>query len=152
MINARGETLHEKPSFKRAFQSQRCIIPCTGFYEWKKTEDGKKPMLIQVKDEKVFGLAGLWEKWIHPESKQPLFSCTVVTTEPNELMVNIHDRMPVILQKKDEKHWLNKNEEINNIKSLIKAFPSEQMYYREVTTTVNSPKTDNASCIHSISS
>ncbi|MDX5476284.1 MAG: SOS response-associated peptidase [Bacillaceae bacterium] len=152
MINARGETLHEKPSFKKAFQSKRCIIPCTGFYEWQKTEEGKKPMLIQVKDEKVFGLAGLWEKWIHPESNQPVFSCTVVTTEPNELMADIHNRMPVILHKSDESSWLNSQEDIKTVKSLIKAFPAGQMYFSEVSTAVNSPKTDDRTCIQSISS
>ena len=96
MINARAETVHEKPSFRAAFRQRRCLILADGFYEWKRLERGKQPHFIGMQDGRPFALAGLWEKWERPGAP-PIESCTIITTQPNELLAPIHERMPVIL-------------------------------------------------------
>ena len=98
MINARAETLTEKPSFRTAFRRRRCLIPASGFFEWKQNPGGKTktPMYIRLKSGKPFALAGLWERWDSPDGST-VFSCTIITTQPNELMQGIHNRMPVML-------------------------------------------------------
>ncbi|WP_044748965.1 SOS response-associated peptidase [Bacillus alveayuensis] len=142
MINARAETLAEKPAFKHAFKRQRCIIPADGFYEWKKALKGKQPMRIKLKSDEVFGFAGLWDRWKSPEGTV-IHSCTIITTEPNELMADIHNRMPVILRKEDEETWLNRSIEDNDLlHDLLKPFPADEMEAYEVSTLVNSPKND----------
>jgi putative SOS response-associated peptidase YedK len=107
MINARSETLLEKPSFRTAYKKKRCLIIADSFYEWKRLDDKKKiPMRIKLKSEELFAMAGLWENWKSPDGKS-IFSCTVITTTPNNLVEDIHDRMPVILRPEDEKIWLD---------------------------------------------
>ncbi len=107
MINARSETLTEKPSFKNVYQKKRCIIVADSFYEWKRVDSKTKiPMRIKLKSNHLFAMAGLWEKWKSPEGKD-IFSCSVITTSANELVKDIHDRMPVILNPKDERTWLD---------------------------------------------
>ena len=96
MINARAETIAEKPSFKRALQKRRCLVLSDGFYEWKRTGKDKQPMYIGLESGEPFGMAGLWEAWKSPDGEW-LHSCTIITTEPNSLMESIHNRMPVIL-------------------------------------------------------
>ena len=140
MINARGETLAEKPSFKRAFQSRRCIIPTSGFYEWKRTEDGKKPYFIRLKNQDLFAFAGLWEKWKDPISEEDIYTCTIVTTSPNKMMANLHDRMPLLLDRKNQEDWLNPQmKDKDYLQQLVKPFPSEEMTAYEVSTAVNKP-------------
>lgn len=106
MINARSETAHAKPSFKKLLERRRCLIVADSFYEWKKFDDKKKvPMQIKLKNRHLFGFAGLWDRWKQGENE--LTTCTILTREPNEFMASIHDRMPVILPKEKEKEWIN---------------------------------------------
>ncbi|WP_078556043.1 SOS response-associated peptidase [Bacillus alkalicellulosilyticus] len=148
MINARGETIAEKPSFKKAFAKRRCLLPTTGFYEWKQTADGKKPYFIRMADEQLFAFAGLWEKWIDPESQETVFSCTIVTTFPNELMSSLHNRMPLLLSKEGQQDWLNPElTDVEELEKWIQPYPSEEMVAYEVSTFVNKPSNNDHSCI-----
>jgi putative SOS response-associated peptidase YedK len=122
MINARMETLLEKPSFKDLVAKKRCIIPATGFFEWKKEGPKTKvPMHIFLKDQELFGFAGLWDCWKSPDGKgRDHHSYTIITTTPNELVSGIHDRMPVILKKEDEEQWLDSNpKDVGEVLSLL---------------------------------
>lgn len=148
MINARGETLAEKPSFRTAYRRRRCLILADGFYEWQKNSDkSKTPMHIRLKSGEPFAFAGLWELWHSPDG-DPVYSCTIITTTPNTLMKSIHDRMPVILEPGDYPLWLEPGElnpEVLN--PLIRPFPPEQMDAYSVSTLVNSPANDVPECL-----
>jgi putative SOS response-associated peptidase YedK len=149
LINARAETLAEKPSFRAAFRRRRCLIPANGFYEWKQ-EPGRKsktPMYIRLKSGKPFALAGLWESWHAPDGSNVL-SCTIVTTQPNELLADIHNRMPVILPKGAYSLWLEPGEvDAGKLQSLLGPFPASEMTAYPVSTLVNDPANDQAECI-----
>src|SRR6266705_10156 len=106
MINARAETLAEKPSFKRLLRSRRCLIVADGFYEWKKEQGGKTPMYITLEDGELFAFAGLWDTWKNADGEQ-IRTCTIITTSPNELMTPIHNRMPAILTPDARDAWLD---------------------------------------------
>ncbi|MCM3165914.1 SOS response-associated peptidase [Peribacillus frigoritolerans] len=150
MINARAETIAEKASFRNAYKKKRCLIIADSFYEWKKTPERKIPMRIKLKNHAPFGMAGLWESWKSPEGIS-IYSCSVITTVPNELMTSIHDRMPVILKPEDEKDWLNPS--INDpayLQRYLKSFDSEQMEAFEVSTDVNSTKNNTPNLIQQI--
>ncbi|MDM5212833.1 SOS response-associated peptidase [Peribacillus sp. RS7] len=150
MINARAETIAEKASFKNAYKKKRCLIIADSFYEWKKEPGRKIPMRIKLKNHAPFGMAGLWESWKSPEGIN-IYSCSVITTVPNELMTSIHDRMPVILKPEDEKDWLNPS--INDpafLQQYLKSFDSEQMEAFEVSTDVNSTKNNSPNLIQQI--
>src|SRR4028119_1747843 len=111
MINARAETLTEKPSFREAFKSRRCIIPASGFYEWQKKGTGaKQPFYFYLKDKEVFGFAGLWEEWLDKATGELLETCTIITTTANEVLKPVHERMPVILKSESYDQWLDRNE------------------------------------------
>lgn len=150
MINARAETIAEKASFRNAYKKKRCLIIADSFYEWKKTPERKIPMRIKLKNHAPFGMAGLWESWKSPEGIS-IYSCSVITTVPNELMTSIHDRMPVILKSEDEKDWLNPS--INDtayLQQYLKSFDSQQMEAFEVSTDVNSTKNNSPNLIQQI--
>ena len=104
-INARAETLQEKPSFSESFQRRRCLIPADGFYEWKRSGKSKQPYYFQMKDEAPFAFAGIWDQW--QGDGRLIVSCAIITTTPNELLASIHDRMPVILSPASHHAWLN---------------------------------------------
>ena len=106
MINARGETAHEKPAFREAMKARRCLVPATGFYEWKGIAGRKQPFAITLPDRPVFAFAGLWESW-RPRDGEPVETFTIVTTDANETIARIHDRMPVILPREAEEKWLS---------------------------------------------
>ncbi|MDQ0719719.1 putative SOS response-associated peptidase YedK [Paenibacillus sp. W4I10] len=132
MINARAETLTEKASFKRLISSKRCIIPTNGFYEWKKEGSEKRPMRILMKDDRLFSLAGLYDTWTDPDGNK-LSTCTIITTEPNSLMEDIHNRMPVILRPEDEAAWLGRdNDDVQSLLGLLKPYQSSEMRAYEV--------------------
>lgn len=144
MINARAETVHEKPSFRAAFKKKRCLIVADSFYEWKRTENRKVPMRIKMKNNELFAMAGLWESWKSP-SGELVHTCTILTTEPNDLMSTIHDRMPVILKQKDEQSWLNPEvKTIDELKPFLIPLENGLLEAYEVSDKVNSPK-NNAS-------
>lgn len=146
MINARSETLSEKPSFKAAFKRRRCLIPTTGYYEWRKEGKIKVPTFIYHQQAKVFSMAGLWERWESPAG-DVLFSCTIVTTSASQSLGHIHQRMPVILQAAAERSWLNPETPMDELQALMKPLPDGQLNWHEVSTLVNSPKNEHADCL-----
>ncbi|SIR57633.1 Putative SOS response-associated peptidase YedK [Haladaptatus litoreus] len=137
-INARAETLAEKPTFRDAYRERRCLVLADGFYDWKKTATGKQPYRMTRADGKPFAMAGLWEPWQNGEQKT---SFTVVTTEPNDLVGEIHHRMPVILAEDEESRWLHDDEE--EFESVLDTFPGNEMRAYPVSKRVNSPKNDS---------
>jgi putative SOS response-associated peptidase YedK len=151
MINARSETLLEKPSFRTAYKKKRCLIIADSFYEWKRLDDKKKiPMRIKLKSEELFAMAGLWENWKSPEGKS-IFSCTVITTSPNNLVGDIHDRMPVILRPEDEKIWLDPSiNDTDRLEKLMVPLDEDLMEVYEVSSLVNSPKNNSIELIQRI--
>ena len=150
MINARAETITEKPSFKNAIKSRRCLIVASGFYEWEKKENEKLPVYIQLKDRSTFGFAGLYETWQSPDGKK-LNTCTIITTESNNLLIPIHGRMPVIIPQEDGKRWLSKPEsQFPTILQMLKPYPSELMKWHYVSKKVNSPANNSPKCIEPV--
>ncbi|SES21372.1 SOS response-associated peptidase [Salipaludibacillus aurantiacus] len=148
MINARAETLAEKPSFKKPLQTQRCLIVTDGFYEWKKTDDKKQPYRLTLKDKGIFSFAGLWEKWQSP-SGDAVFSCTIITTKANEVMQDIHHRMPVIIAQEDESAWLDP-ENSRKPEELLLPFPSDHMDIYPVSAAVNNAKNNSPDLIQPV--
>ncbi len=147
MINARAETLQEKPSFRNAFRRRRCLVLADGFYEWRQDGARKTPMYIRLASGRPFAFAGLWESWNAPDASNVL-SCTIITTQPNDLMASIHNRMPVILPEAAYPLWLEAGEQdVHRFAELLKPFPSEEMQAYPVSTLVNSPKNDQPSLI-----
>jgi putative SOS response-associated peptidase YedK len=150
MINARSETIQEKPSFRNAFLKRRCIIPADGFYEWKKLP-GKGPSIpyyFYARDRKPFAFAGLWELWRSLDSV-PLLTCTILTTGPNSLVSNFHDRMPVILRGQGMTEWLGSGDPAS-WQSLLQSYPSEEMNVHPVSNAVNSPANDRQDLVQQI--
>jgi len=148
MINARAETITTKASFKSLFKKRRCIVPADSFYEWKEINTKEKiPMRLLLMNEEPFGFAGLWTTW-RPKTGDPIVSCTIITTEPNELMAEIHNRMPVILEKKNEEMWIDPAvEEEKLLQSFLKPFPSKKMKCYPVSRFVNAPSNDTPKCV-----
>ncbi|WP_420644005.1 SOS response-associated peptidase [Candidatus Leptofilum sp.] len=151
MINARSETVAEKPSFRTAFKRRRCLIPADGFYEWQKLGSGKQPIFIRpaAGEERPFALAGLWEVWRDSDGSA-LQTCTILTTTPNELMAPIHNRMPVIVEREDFDLWLNPEPNPDLGLHLLRPYPAEKMSAYPVSTIVNSPRNDVPECIQPI--
>jgi putative SOS response-associated peptidase YedK len=145
MINARSETAAEKQSFRTAFKRRRCLIPATGFYEWQKRDGRKQPMYIQPVDG-LMSFAGLWEIWSSADG-DVLETCTILTTEPNELMAPIHNRMPVILDPEDYSAWLDPQSGPDLLMHLLRPAPAERLVAFPVSTAVNSPANDGPDCI-----
>jgi putative SOS response-associated peptidase YedK len=139
LINARAETLTEKPSFKNAFRNRRCLVPATGFFEWQRDTE-KAPYNICLKSREPFCFAGLWDKWMATDG-EIIHSFTIVTTTPNALIEKIHDRMPVILNRADEKRWISPQPE-SSLVELLRPYPGEMMEAWPVSKLVNSPRND----------
>jgi putative SOS response-associated peptidase YedK len=149
LINARAETIAEKPSFRAALRRRRCIIPANGFYEWMPTAGRKQPYYVRPVGDELFGFAGLHERWRGPEG--PVESCTVITTEANELMRPIHSRMPVILPVEAYAHWLDPdNPDPDALTSLLKPSPAERMTASPVGFRVNSVRNDDSSLLEAV--
>ncbi|MBI2977024.1 MAG: SOS response-associated peptidase [Chloroflexi bacterium] len=147
LINARAETLAEKPSFRSALKKRRCLILADGFYEWKKAGKSKTPMHIQLKDGAPFAFAGLWEVWRAPDESL-IKSCAIITTAPNTFMEKIHDRMPVILPPAAYDTWLSPGDlPAETALPLLKAFAASKMKAAQVSTLVNSPAFDSPECV-----
>jgi putative SOS response-associated peptidase YedK len=146
-INAMAETAAEKPMFRDAFKRRRCLVPADGFYEWKQEGGRKQPVYIHMKDVEPFAFAGLWERWLGEEDEF-IESCTILTTEPNELLVPIHNRMPVILDPSDYEQWLDPDiQDVSRLNSLLRSYPSNQMTYIPVNLRANNPRNDDALCL-----
>jgi putative SOS response-associated peptidase YedK len=149
LINARAETVAEKPSFRSAFKHRRCLIVADGFYEWQKQENKKQPYYFRLLNGQPFAFAGLWEKWQSPDGEE-ITSCTILTTEANELMQSIHERMPVILNPQDYDLWLDPEvKTAEPLKQLLHPYPSDTMNSYPVSTLVNSPKNNSPECVNS---
>ncbi|SDR35360.1 Putative SOS response-associated peptidase YedK [Natronobacterium texcoconense] len=167
IINARAETINKKPSFREAYEQRRCLVPADGFYEWVETEDGKQPYRVALEDDRPFAMAGLWERWEPDEETtqagleafgggsadagrddDPLETFTVVTTEPNDLVGDLHHRMAVILEPGDEREWLMGDDP----KDLLEPYPADEMRAYPVSRAVNDPSTDEPSLLEPIES
>ena len=138
-INARAETVDSAYSFRSAFKKRRCLIPTDGFYEWKKVIGGKIPYSIGMKDDSPFVFAGLWEGWLNPETDEWLRTCTIITGEPNELVAEIHTRMPVILPRETHDRWLFGEAG----KEVLRPFPAKAMKIWRISTRVNKPENND---------
>ena len=150
-INAKAETVAEKPSFRSAFKKRRCLVIATGFYEWQVQGRAKQPIWIGLRSKRPFAFAGLWEQWKPPEG-EPLETCTVITTEPNDLMAPIHNRMPVILSPASYDQWLDLSfQQIEPLKALLRPYPSEELTAYPVSTLVNNPRHDASQCLEPVS-
>jgi putative SOS response-associated peptidase YedK len=149
LINARAETIATKPSFKQAFKSRRCLVLTDGFYEWKKSGKSKQPYFIRMANERPFVFAGLWERW--PKPQPAIESCTIITTTPNALVADIHDRMPAILTEAAARLWLDRNmKDTDLLTPLLTPYPADEMVAFPVSTLVNSPQHDSADCIEPV--
>ena len=154
MINARAETLAEKPSFRSAYKYHRCLIFADGFFEWQARPGlkAKVPHFIRLKSGAPFAFAGLWEQWQDADSSE-VRSAAIITTEPNELMTSIHNRMPVILSRDAYAQWLDSTPRLpKDLKILLVPYPAGEMEAYPVSTLVNSPGNDRAECVLPVSS
>ena len=141
LINARGETVAEKPSFRSAFKHRRCLIPADGFFEWSKAKGSKSPYFVHLANRQVFAFAGLWEVWNSPHGDE-VHTCTIITTEPNSLIRPLHNRMAVILPAEAYETWLDPATPAPVLQDLLSPYPEEGMDYYEVSPLVNSPAND----------
>lgn len=140
LINARSETVREKPAFRQAFKQRRLLIPADGFYEWQRTDGRKQPYFFQMRDKSPFGFAGLWEQW-KGEEGQVINSCTILTTEANEVLRPVHDRMPVILHPDDYALWLDEDlRTLEMVEDVLRPYPADEMFGYPVSTLINSPR------------
>ncbi|NER81265.1 MAG: SOS response-associated peptidase [Leptolyngbya sp. SIO1D8] len=171
LINARSETVAEKPAFRSAFQRRRCLVIADGFYEWQRVSSAemnalktdqpqkssknttKQPFLIQLKTKTLFAFAGLWERWQDPDTHQSFFSCTILTTQPNDLMAPIHGRMPVILAPENYHVWLDPSFYTPGLlKTLLRPYEASAMMAKPISTAINNPRNDSAKVQESNSS
>lgn len=156
LINARAETIAEKPSFKHAFARRRCIVPATGFYEWKRLPTGSQPYYIRRKDHALFGMAGLWDTWESPDGS-PVVSFTIITARPNAMVAPLHNRMPAILSVQDEAVWLGgpspgtgsqlDAQAAEALLQLLRPYPEEFLTAYPVSRIVNNPSNEDPRCV-----
>jgi putative SOS response-associated peptidase YedK len=147
LINARSETVAEKPSFRSALRQRRCLVLADGFFEWQAEGRKKRPFWFRRRDGRPFGLAGLWERWQGPD-RQPVESCTVLTTEANEVVRPVHDRMPVFLDPADQARWLDPSQkQAGPLLPLLRPCPAADLVATEVSPRVNDPRHDGPDCI-----
>jgi putative SOS response-associated peptidase YedK len=148
-INARAESIAKSPVFRGPFKSRRCLVPASGFYEWQRTGQGKQPYCIRLNDGELFAFAGLYDIWRDAEGHE-LYSYTIITTAPNELVAPIHNRMPVILHREDEDVWLDKGADPARLMSLLTAYPASAMETYPVTRAVSNPANEGAEMVQPI--
>ena len=148
MINARSETVDSKPSFKNAFKKRRCLIPADGFYEWKGSKGNKQPVFITLPDGEPFGFAGLWEVWDDKgKAEEPLYTCTIITTDASDSIKDIHHRMPVILKPEAFKDWIKADTPVDTLKEIISNHTHKDLVFRPVSKAVNSVQNNSADLI-----
>lgn len=146
MINARAETAADKPAYRAAFKRRRCLLPMTGFYEWRATDGRKQPMYIHGMDDGLLSLAGLWEVWQSADGGL-LETCAILTTTPNALMASIHNRMPVIVDPQDYNAWLTPDTPADELHHLLRPYDAARLAAHPVSLAVNRPQNDSAECI-----
>ncbi len=150
MINARAETLTQKPSFKPLIKSKRCLVPSSGFYEWKKIDKRKVPYYIGIKDSKIFSFAGLYDNW-KDNAGNELKTFTIITTDANNTLKPIPNRMPVILEKEFEEKWLDiKTQDFDSLSEMLRPYPDNKMIAYAVSSEVNNPNNDNPQLIRKV--
>jgi putative SOS response-associated peptidase YedK len=150
MINARAETVAEKPAFRTAFLSNRCLVVADGFFEWQKGDRGKKPYYIRLTSGRPFGFAGLYSTVTSPQGER-ICTCTIITTDANELVSSVHDRMPVIIPKDREDLWLDPAvRDPDALLGLLRPYPADEMEMYPVSPDVNSPKFNSPDAVHPI--
>lgn len=149
LINARSETIQEKPSFKSPFARRRNLILTSGFYEWRMQGGTKMPVFIYLNAQKVFAFAALWEEWLSPDGNR-ILSTTIITCPANDLIGEFHDRMPVILDKKSMWKWIDPNRSLHEAQQLLAPYPADRMSLYTVSAEVNSPKSDHPGLIKPI--
>jgi putative SOS response-associated peptidase YedK len=143
LINARAEGITNKPAFRASVKRKRCLVPATGFYEWKKIDGGKVPHYVHMRDDSFFAFAGLYDNWRGPNGSE-LVSFTIVTTSPNAMMKKIHNRMPVILRQEDEGLWLSKEPlPENELERILQPYPAKPMVAYPVSLAVNNPNNES---------
>jgi putative SOS response-associated peptidase YedK len=147
LINARAETIADKPVFRNSYRRRHCLVPADSFYEWKTIAKRKQPYCIGMADHTLFGMAGLWEHWMSPAG-EAVETCTIITTNANELVGQLHDRMPLIIQPSDYGSWLHASNP--KAEALLKPFPSDLMRYYPVSTHVNKVSNDDAQCLEPV--
>lgn len=151
MINARSETVTEKPAFRAAFKRRRCLVPISGFYEWQKLAKGKQPYYITARDEQPLAVAGLWEYWEGGDGSA-IESCTLLTTSANDKLSMLHDRMPVFIAPEDFEQWLGSGRDetpqyLDQLQHLLRPYPDEALVTYPVSTFVNSVSNEGSNCI-----
>lgn len=147
-INARAETLEDKPSFSESFLKRRCLIPADGFYEWQRSGKTKQPYYFQLLDESPFAFAGIWDEWRKDDVS--IASCAIITTKPNELLATIHDRMPVMLSAAAQDAWLRAEARPKDLLSLLVPYPAAEMKSYPVSQRVNSALAEDAELVEPI--
>ena len=149
LINARAEGIETKPSFRGPVRHRRCIVPASGFFEWRRQGAGKQPYFVRPAADEVFALAGIWDRW---EENQGgiIESVAIITTSANELMQPIHDRMPVVLEKENVAAWIAPQTELDKALAMLKPFPSERMVVYPVNSFVNNARHDRPECIANV--
>ena len=148
MINARSETAATKPAYRKAFASRRCLVPADAFYEWKKL-DARTKQPMAVKTGSLMAMAGLWERW-NPPQGEPVESFTILTTNANEALREIHDRMPVILESKAQACWLDQGTSVDDLTELLEPLPARLIEMHPVSSIVNSPANDSPQCLEPV--
>lgn len=148
-INARSESIFEKLTFRDSFKYRRCIIPINGFYEWQIEDKEKRPFFVSDIDKSYMALAGIWDEWYEPELNMKIVTVALITCDASEKLKKVHHRMPVVLEKKDFQTWLEGND-LKEINSLFKIYPSEKLDLYEVSDEVNKVLFDNPSCIEKL--
>lgn len=147
MINARAETVSEKPAFRGPFRNRRCLILADGFYEWQQEGRRKQPFYIRLKDRRPFAFAGLWDKW-EPPGGESIESCTILTTSPNDVLRPIHERMPVIVDPQAYNLWLDPTvQQVEAIQPILHPYPADRMEAYPVSLLINNPRHDAPACL-----
>jgi putative SOS response-associated peptidase YedK len=146
LINARAETLAEKPAFRSALRERRCLVVADGFYEWKREGRSRRPMFFRLRDDRPFAFAGLWERWAGGE-QGPLETCTILTTEANDAVRPVHDRMPVILAPDNYASWLDSAIKPESLSAFLRPYPAEEMESVPVGPYVNDARHEGAECV-----
>ena len=141
LINARAETVDKQPAFKESFEQRRCLIPADGFYEWRKEPEGKRPIWFSPPDHELFAFAGIWAR-LERKDAEPILSCALITTQPNELMKPVHDRMPVVLDPGVESTWLDPEADVGTLLELLRPAPEDRLELKEVGDSVNDVRED----------
>jgi putative SOS response-associated peptidase YedK len=148
MINARSDTVFSKPAYKAAIKRRRCLVPATGFFEWKRGERSKQPYLVRVRDAELFGMAGIWEHWESSETGDVIESCAILTTRPNNVVGELHDRMPVIIKPKSYPLWLDPHiQSREQLTPLMEPYSDEETVIQPISREVNNPANDSPSVI-----